>query len=79
MLEEMCELKFENDNFKRQLLVKNDLIDSLRMQTDTHDANLRYLKEKQREIDTEKEILKAENTNLRIMVKALEEKNEILI
>ena len=79
MLEEMCELKFENDNFKRQLLVKNDLIDSLRMQTDTHDANLRYLKEKQREIDTEKDILNAENTNLRIMVKALEEKNEILI
>ena len=79
MLEEMCELKFENDNFNRQLIVKNDLIDSLRMQTETHDANLRYLKEKQREVETEKEILKTENTNLRIMVKALEEKNEILI
>lgn len=76
MQNDMLEKNFNYHNMERVLYAKDIVIEELRNNEDRNAYNSRHFKEKYKEVEGERDILKSDNDNLKKAVLALEEKNK---
>jgi hypothetical protein len=75
----MLEKNFNYHNMERLLYSKDICIEDLRMNEERNSYNSRHFKEKYKEMEGERDILKSDNLNYKAAVQALEEKNKQLL
>eukprot|EP00347_Sterkiella_histriomuscorum_P009328 403341630 len=78
VLGDICDIRFENNNFKRLIAQKDKIIETLQMKEETLQNNLYLSKTKIKELENQLNTVTKDNINLREMVKNIEDKYQTL-